>query len=149
MPGVDCVPAEVNMRGSSEKCPTVESSRNCDASALLSATSNLQQHTHTHVFSDNCLGTQHPALTPATDNCLGTQHPALTPATDNCLGTQHPALIPAGSRGRAGTHDFSTDRPIAHRHRHSTRNGTSSPYFSSRLSRFRQMRSGRNFAIRV
>jgi len=34
------------MRGSKEKCPTVDSSRNCDASDFLSATSNLHQPTH-------------------------------------------------------------------------------------------------------
>ena len=31
--------------------------------------------------------------------------------SDNCLGTQRPALTPAGRRGRAGRHDFSADRP--------------------------------------
>jgi len=37
--------------------------------------------------------------------------------SDNCLGTQRPVLTPAGSRGRAGRHDFSADRFIAHRHK--------------------------------
>ena len=36
--------------------------------------------------------------------------------SDNCLGTQRPALTPAGSCGCAGRHDFSADTPIAHRH---------------------------------
>ena len=30
--------------------------------------------------------------------------------SDNCLGTQHPALSPADSRGRAGRHDLAADR---------------------------------------
>jgi len=62
----------------------------------------------------------------ATDSSEQSQRASCEPLTavvereDNCLGTQHPALTPAGSRGRAGSHDFSADKPIAHRH--STRN---------------------------
>jgi len=37
------LPADVKMSGSREKCPTVDNSRNCDASDFLSTTNNLQQ----------------------------------------------------------------------------------------------------------
>jgi len=41
--GENWIPADVKMSGSNEKCPTVDRSRNCDASVLLSDTNNLQQ----------------------------------------------------------------------------------------------------------
>jgi len=37
------LPAEVNMSGSNEKCPIVDSNKNCDASLFFSTTNNLQQ----------------------------------------------------------------------------------------------------------
>jgi len=69
--------------------------------------------------------------------------------SDNCLGSQHPALSPAGSRGRAGRHNLAADiahHRHSTRNRTSYVVAVSYPRAAARASRFRYMRLGRNFA---